>query len=407
MSDAALPAGRTTVLTLARRAFQVFVMVFSSYRLAFALLLLLLVLTYFGTMAQAERTLYDVQKEYFESTFVTVRVGPLPLLLPGAYLLLTVLLVNLVVGGIVRMRRRVASLGVLLTHLGIVVLFVGSFVEHQYSSKGFIRLHEGEAADEFRSHDEWEVAVTERLAGGRIREHLIPPDGFDDLAGSRHREFSAPTLPFGVRLTSYARNGRPRPAGGTRFGIDGYLLDVLEPVTRSDDMNVPGLVVAVRDSAGAERQAILWGLQQQPWVFEDGGRRFEFDLRRRTWALGEEGHGFSVRLDTFERQLHPGSGMARSFSSHVTKIEGASAQQVHITMNEPMRHRGYTFYQASWGPANGQGPLWSQFAVVRNPSDQVPLIACVIIALGLLFHFGRKLMLHVLRESRRIAQGTD
>jgi hypothetical protein len=87
----------------------------------------------------------------------------------------------------------------------------------------------------------------------------------------------------------------------------------------------------------------------------------------------------------------------------VTKIEGATAQQVHITMNEPMRHRGFTFYQSSWGPQRGSGPLWSQFSVVRNPSDQVPLISCLIIAAGLLFHFGRKLMLHVMRESKRVA----
>jgi hypothetical protein len=390
-----------------QQALRLLVRVFSSYRLAFVLLMLLLVLTYFGTMAQADRALYDVQKEYFESAFVTVHVGPLPLLLPGAYLLLSVLLVNLVVGGMVRMRRRVASFGVLLTHVGIVVLLVGSFVEHQFSAKGYIRLREGEAADEFRSHDEWEVAVTERLAGGRVREHLIPPEVLEDATGSRQRDARAATLPFAVRLSNYARNGRPRPAGGTRFGIDGYLLDVLEPVKRSDEMNVPGLVVSVRDSGGTQRQAILWGLQQQPWVLEDGGRRFEFDLRRRTWPLGDAGHGFSVRLDTFERQLHPGSGMARSFSSHVTKIEGATAQQVHITMNEPMRHRGYTFYQASWGPSDGQGPLWSQLAVVRNPSDQVPLIACLIIAAGLLFHFGRKLILHVLRESRRVAHEAE
>jgi len=57
-------------------------------------------------------------------------------------------------------------------------------------------------------------------------------------------------------------------------------------------------------------------------------------------------------------------------------------------------------YQASWGPSNahpGQ-PLFSTFAVVRNPADQWPLVSCIVIALGLVWHFGRMLARHVRRE---------
>jgi hypothetical protein len=74
-------------------------------------------------------------------------------------------------------------------------------------------------------------------------------------------------------------------------------------------------------------------------------------------------------------------------------------------MNEPLRHEGYTFYQSSWGP-QGSSPdarLFSVFAVVNNPSDRVPLIACIIIALGLLYHFGLKLFRHVRAEARKAA----
>jgi len=71
-------------------------------------------------------------------------------------------------------------------------------------------------------------------------------------------------------------------------------------------------------------------------------------------------------------------------------------------MNEPFRHRGYTFYQSGWGPPNAAPgtPLFSTFSVVRNPSDRVPLIACLVIAAGMLLHFGRKLVLHVRSQAR-------
>ncbi len=373
------------------------VRVLGSFGLAIALLFLLLVLTYFGTLAQAERSLYDVQRDYFESVYLIEKVGPIPLVLPGAYLLLTVLLVNLVVGGILRMRKGKATIGVLIAHLGIVLLLVGSFVEHQFSDKGFIRLFEEDTVDEFRSHHEWEVAVVERLPGGRVREHVIPQREFEDLEGSRTRNFVAEGLPFDVTLSGYARNAQPQAIGGGR-GIDGVVLQVLEPVGDTDMANVPGIVVGV---AGTARRAVLWGLQAQPWGVAIDGRRFEVDLRRRSWPLGGTENGFAVRLESFERKLHPGTGMAKEFSSYVVRIEGATAQRVHITMNEPMRHRGYTFYQSSWGPQDGRGEVWSQLSVVRNPSDQVPLIACIVIAIGLLIHFGRKLLLHVRAATRR------
>jgi hypothetical protein len=75
-------------------------------------------------------------------------------------------------------------------------------------------------------------------------------------------------------------------------------------------------------------------------------------------------------------------------------------------MNEPLRHRGYTFYQSGWGPEGSEEgtPRWSTFSVVRNPADRVPLIGCVVIAAGLLFHFGRKLVLHIGRMSEARAR---
>ena len=372
-----------------------------SFGFACVLLGILLVLTYLGTLAQTSRPIHDVQREYFESLVVVARIGPIPLILPGAYLVIALLLINLVVGGIVRLRKGRATLGVLITHVGIIVLLLGSYVEHSFSDKGYIRLYEKESTDEFHSHYDWEVAVVEHTDARRSKEFVIAQDRFDDLDGANSRRFESPALPFAIRLQSYARNARPKQATSANSGVDGFMLEVLKESTSDNRPNVPGLLASVLSKEGTKRRAILWGLQRMPWTVTVDGRRFAFELRRQSWPLGEEGQRFSIHLDRFERELHPGTGMPKRFSSYVTRREGATAQEVHITMNEPMRHRGYTFYQSSWGPQKGPGRLWSQFAVVRNPSDNVPLIACLIIALGLLMHFGRKLLLHARAESRR------
>ena len=71
--------------------------VLSSYVLSVAVLLLLFLLTFLGTIEQVNEGLFEVQKKYFESIFLLQWVGPVPVPLPGVYLLLVVLTVNLVV----------------------------------------------------------------------------------------------------------------------------------------------------------------------------------------------------------------------------------------------------------------------------------------------------------------------
>jgi hypothetical protein len=59
-----------------------------------------------------------------------------------------------------------------------------------------------------------------------------------------------------------------------------------------------------------------------------------------------------------------------------------------IYMNHPLRYAGETFYQSSF-LAGDQGTI---LQVVRNPGWLLPYLACAIVALGLLIHFGLHLI---------------
>jgi len=80
-----------------------------------------------------------------------------------------------------------------------------------------------------------------------------------------------------------------------------------------------------------------------------------------------------------------------------------SSVKINIRMNEPLRYKGYTFFQASWGPQDARpgDPLFSTFAVVRNPADQWPKYACYVIGLGLLIYFAQKLGGYIRAQNRR------
>ena len=188
------------------------------------------------------------------------------------------------------------------------------------------------------------------------------------------------------------RNSLPAPtsARGPEV-VDGWTLEAREPDLQAE-RNLPGARVRLLRAGAEPMTGLVWGRQALPWAVAVDGRRFEIDLRTRRWDLP-----FRLEMQRFVHEEHPGTSMAREFSSYVTKLEDGVRRDVHITMNEPFRHRGYTFYQSSWGPSDAApgDRLFSTFSVVRNPADRVPLVACLVIAAGLLVHFVRKLVLHV------------
>jgi len=361
-------------MTVVRRA----VAILSSLRLGFVLLLFLGLLTWLGTLEQAEHGLYAVQKKYFESFFLVHRAGPVPIPLPGANLVLWILFANLVTGGIVRLRRTRSRAGILLTHVGVALLLVAGFTKMYFSEEGHVTLFEGQRAEHFQSYHRWEIAVTRALGDGKLQEYRAP---HEDLA--RGVTLRAADLPFDLRIDRYHENCRPERRG-ERLGLRA------EPRLARNEANAAGAVVTLVDKReGTRREGVLWGRDRAPWTVRYGGEDWAIDLRRERYPLG-----FALELDEFTKEDHPGTGMPRWFSSDVRVHDDAGARPVRISMNEPLRDRGLVLYQASWGPQDAPpgAPLFSTLAVVRNPADQWPLVACVVIALGLLLHFGRGLL---------------
>jgi hypothetical protein len=368
--------------------------VLGSYGLACVLFLLLMVLTLFGTLEQANHSLEDVRQKYFDSVFFMSDYLPVPL--PGAYLLLAILSANLFVGGLLRMRRTWSRAGIFVIHIGIAVLLLSGLVEHHTSKKGYMTLFEGQSASHFESHYDWDLSLIEQLADGRERVYTIPHDRLP--ATGEVARYRAAGLPFTLELRGFLRNCQPRPSSHAGSdSVDAFVLAEL-PLEPEAERNIPGLTVRIDGAHGTRLEGLVWGLQQAPYVARVDGRRWAIDLHKRRWPLP-----FTVSLRRFTRELHPRTGIASSFASDVTRTEGNVAQDVHISMNDPMREGGFTFYQSGWGPENAPegSRLFSTFSVVENPADRGPLVACVIIAVGLVWHFARKLRLHLRTEAGR------
>lgn len=405
----------------------------SSFGFASILLLFLTLLTWLGTLEQVDHGLYETQKKYFESAFLVHNVDlrlpwiadgafewahvSLPVPLPGVYLLLSLLLLNLLCGGIVRLRKDKARLGILIAHLGIVLMLVAGFVKYRFSIDGQLTVWPNEVKNQFASYFEWELTIHEAVPEGKVTELVIPDQEWAGAVDDGPVTLTSAALPFDVVVETWLKNcwayrkGPNVPASSPV--IDGYVLTQL-PLEKEAEANVAGMVVALREKSGGKTtEALLWGGTDAvretkplphppalPFTFAAGGKSWLLALRHRRFDLP-----FAVRLEKFTVEMHPRTMEPAVFLSDVTKLEGSSSQPVKISMNEPLRHAGFTLFQANWGPQDRIEGVehYSVFAVVHNPSDQWPKWSCYIIAVGLLYHFAMKLMKYVKSENRLAA----
>jgi len=377
---------------------------FASYGFAIVIMSLLMLLTLFGTLEQVEHGLYEVQKKYFDSLFLVHHFGPIPFVgtvpipLPGVYLLLVLLSINLVCGAIIRAPKNWKRPGMLIAHGGILFMMVAGFVTFHYSVSGHMTLYERQSASHFSSYYDFEISIVEATANPR--QFVIEGDRFNYIDEGQQRVFHHPELPFELRIDRYYRNAAPQFVPGFEEAVDGVLMRPL-PLEAEAERNVAGAVVTLLDrETGNSREGLLWAIALAPWKVAYNDTEYIIDLRHQRFPVP-----FTITLDKFIRELHPRTGIASNFESEVTKLQDGQERKIAIRMNEPLRHEGLTFFQASWGPpdAGPNEPLFSTFAVVRNPADKWPEYSCYVIALGLLIHFAQKLAAYLKAENRRRA----
>lgn len=96
-------------------------------------------------------------------------------------------------------------------------------------------------------------------------------------------------------------------------------------------------------------------------------------------------HPFTLKLETFVHEAHPGTNIPKFFSSDVKLFnqEGGFDRDAKIWMNSPLHYQGKTFYQASYEDSGSVSVLH----VVENKWKQLPYLSLGMIAMGLMSHF--------------------
>ena len=379
----------------------------SGFHLATATLLLLLVLTWLATLEQIDHGLYPTLNKYFswKSVFFVPELNgkKLPLILPGGYYVSALLLLNMILGGIVRIKKGPKQIGNLISHFGIVFMLLGGGVAHHFSERGNMAVGEGETSDTAEDYFEYVIEVAEVKDGKHEEIHVVRGKYLTDLTGGKSRIFDFEGIPFALEVSGYLKNAQPvsalerAPAEGERVTDDYYLAEKPSDVTT--ERNLAGAYARVIFEDGKKSEPfILAGASFYPFTVRDGDRLFTVDMRKRLWPMP-----FEVKLDTFKADFHPGTSRPAKFVSDISRLENGQSSEVTIQMNEPMRYEGFTFFQASYGPP-GAGPgdrMYSVFEVVKNPADKWPEYSLYVVAFGMLVTFLTKLGGHLGATSRK------
>jgi hypothetical protein len=400
---------------------------FTSLKLTVVLLAFAIVLVFVGTLAQADEGLYGAQAHYFKQWIV---VGAnlfghkVPLLLPGGYLIGTLLLVNLIASHIYRFELKWKKAGIQIAHAGVIVLLVGQLSTDLLSRELQMHFVEGQSRDYSDSATDYELVFLNGDEVTAIPEKMLKPGAVLTSAKTG--------LPFAILVKDHwhnsdinfrapmVQNGPPLANNGIAREFDFFKKDVVKTV---DERNIPTAILEFQAPAGslgawvasdwAGDQALVAAVQasyaqmgtnlaQQiagmlvaPQSIEAGGKKFVFTMRPARVI-----HPFSLTLLKATHTVYPGTtsamnpdGIPKDFRSRVRldNPQKGEHREVEISMNHPLRYGGYTFYQYQMDAGQvaeqaGRTPS-SVLSVVRNPGWLTPYIGCAMVGAGLVIQF--------------------
>jgi hypothetical protein len=322
----------------------------TSLKLTLVCLALLMVLVVACTLAQVEKGTLEAVNAYIRSFLVWWQVPGHALripVFPGGALVGLLLMLNLVAAQLKRLEVSWRKAGLWVVHAGLILLFVGEFVTGAFQVETQLSIEEGQTVDFVESPREIELALTDVSDPAHddvygIPESLLAPSSRIDVKGT----------PVSLSVKKFFRNADLRMVS-------------VEPI-------VNGRSYGSRVVSNARRTA-------QSFIHE--GRTWMLSMRPRREYLP-----YSVTLKKFQHDKYPGTDIPKNFSSLVQLANPArgEARDVLIYMNQPLRYEGKAFYQASFG----KNDTLSVLQVVENPGWLLPYISCILVAAGLVIHFG-------------------
>jgi hypothetical protein len=369
----------------------------TSLKLTIFCLACAMMLVFLGTLDQVHIGVYEAENRYFKSFFLFFTLPGTDLRIPwfpGGYIVGTLLLINLVAAHISRFKLNWKKAGILLLHSGLILLLVGQlFADIFVDLESQIRLDQGQTKNYSESlyHDELAIIDTsgtdsdqvislpdsQLSRGNRI---ILPVDSLEIVIGEYYPN-AALVNPSQLPSQSYPH----LPIGPMAVAVQ------LEKTYKENERNQPAATVSVLQGGNLIGTWSLAAGFPRPLTFQAAGKTCQIVLRPKRFYKP-----FSIQLVQFRHDRYAGTDIAKNFSSRIKLTDPARHEDREslIFMNNPLRYRGYTFFQAGFD----NNDTTTVLQVAQNPSWLVPYISCALIVLGMLLQFGMHLVSFVKRR---------
>ncbi len=320
----------------------------------------------------------------------------------------------LLVGCVMVFRKRA---GIVLLHGGIALIMLTELFTAVAAVESQMTIAEGGTANYSSDIRTSELAVIDHAPADHDQVTVVPRELLEANVGDSSR-IDDSQLPFTIQVHRWMDNsdlrdtsegdGNPATAG---FGKSKVAVPVSAATGVGDSaekVDIPSAYVELfSKKTGQSLGTYLvsqWFMDQNRQMInqpvEVDGHTYDLALRfKRIY------HPYSLTLKIFDLSRYVGTNTAKNYSSLVDFKDPRHnvERDVSIWMNNPLRYAGTTFYQQSYNTDLSGKPTGTVLQVVTNPSWMTPYVACMLVAIGMLAHFGTMLV-RFLRRRNEAAQ---
>lgn len=340
----------------------------------------LFVIVLWGTFKQIDYGIFYTQKYYFQSPIIYYALTD-SLKLPvffGGVVWGTLLSVNLIAVLLTHIRWQLKNIGLILIHVGLLGLFIGSFLTGKLAQESQLIISEGETK-QYSINTMTPELIISFPYGVKEKQFVIP---FRFLKEGQKIVVNDDLI---LMIDQFYVNSRliKLPALDVDYKGLGrhYFLQEISLDQSPEGQNTIGAIIKILDSQETflGNWIVSQGINTDQLV-QSNGKKYYLTLRdQRIYT------DYSIRLIDFKHDVYPGTSIPKNFSSLVEVFHPRTGEKhdALIYMNHPLRYQGNTYYQSSFGDED----TLSVLQVVRNPVWLFPYLSTLVISLGLLIHF--------------------
>ncbi|MCA8983947.1 MAG: cytochrome c biogenesis protein CcsA [Planctomycetaceae bacterium] len=303
---------------------------------------------------------------------------------------------GVLLGGCLLLFRKRA--GIVLLHAGVVLLMANELVVHQLHEEANLILAEGDTSNYVQDIRTSELVFIDASDAMEDVQTVIPAalllENESQDEPLRHAE-----LPFDVKVRQFFANAdlKRRAEGDDNpatFGLGSThtIVPLKKSAGTESAADYPAAYVDLIDKqTGQVREtalvsALAASIDQIDTV-SAGTRELQLALRfKRNYKP------FSINLIDVRKDDYIGTNTPMNYSSEIRLVDETRKEdrRVKIWMNNPLRYAGETFYQSGYQKVGNKEVTTLQ--VVRNEGWMIPYVACMIVAIGMLYQFGLTLL---------------